>query len=47
MARGVRRLTQGLQETRNQRIMDPEVQTHFEAKYARLGRDLYYLELTR
>jgi tRNA (guanine-N7-)-methyltransferase len=34
-------------ETRNQRIMDPEVQTHFEAKYARLGRDLYYLELTR
>ncbi len=34
-------------EQRNQRIMDPGVQTHFEAKYARWGRDLYYLELVK
>jgi tRNA (guanine-N7-)-methyltransferase len=34
-------------ERRNQRIMDPGVQTHFEAKYARAGRDLYYLELVK
>lgn len=34
-------------ERRNERIMDPGVQTHFEAKYARAGRDLYYLELVK
>jgi len=34
-------------EQRNERILDPGVQTHFEAKYARAGRDLYYLELVR
>lgn len=34
-------------EHRNQRILDPGVQTHFEAKYARAGRDLYYLELVK
>jgi len=34
-------------ESRNARILDPGVQTHFEAKYARQGRDLYYMELCR
>lgn len=34
-------------ERRNERIMDPGVQTHFEAKYTRAGRDLYYLELVK
>ena len=34
-------------ESRNQRILDPGVQTHYEAKYARIGRDLYYMELRK
>ncbi len=34
-------------QSRNQRILDPGVQTHFEAKYARQGRDLYYMELRK
>lgn len=34
-------------ERRNERIVDPGVQTHFEAKYSRAGRDLYYLELVK
>ena len=34
-------------EKRNERILDPGVHTHFEAKYARAGRDLYYLELVK
>jgi tRNA (guanine-N7-)-methyltransferase len=34
-------------EKRNERILDPGVQTHFEAKYARAGRDIYYLELVK
>jgi tRNA (guanine-N7-)-methyltransferase len=40
-------LWSGLRESRNARILDPGVQTHFEAKYTRQGRDLYYMELTR
>jgi hypothetical protein len=36
-----------VRESRNERILDPGVQTHFEAKYARQGRDIYYMELTR
>lgn len=40
-------LWSGFTERRNERIMDPGVQTHFEAKYVRAGRELYYLELTR
>jgi tRNA (guanine-N7-)-methyltransferase len=34
-------------ESRNTRILDPGVRTHFEAKYTRLGRELYYLELVK
>lgn len=34
-------------ESRNQRLLDPEILTHFEAKYRREGRLLYYMELTR
>lgn len=40
-------LWSAIRESRNARILDPHVQTHFEAKYARQGRDLYYIELTR
>lgn len=40
-------LWSALRESRNARILDPEVQTHFEAKYRRQGRDLYYLELMK
>jgi len=40
-------LWSGVRQSRNERILDPGVQTHFEAKYARQGRDLYYMELTR
>lgn len=40
-------LWSGSRERHNERIMDPGVQTHFEAKYARAGRDLYYLELAK
>ncbi len=36
-----------VRETRNERILDPGVQTHFEAKYTRAGRDLYYMELCK
>ena len=32
-------------ESRNQRLFEPQLQTNFEAKYAKEGRDLYYLEL--
>jgi tRNA (guanine-N7-)-methyltransferase len=34
-------------ETKNERIMNPEFRTNFEAKYEREGRDLYYLELRK
>ncbi len=37
----------GVRESRNERLLDPEVLTHFEAKYRREGRDLYYIELTK
>jgi tRNA G46 methylase TrmB len=40
-------LWSGATERRNERIMDPGVQTHFEAKYTRAGRDLYYMELVK
>jgi tRNA (guanine-N7-)-methyltransferase len=36
-----------VRESRNQRLLDPEVLTHFEAKYRRQCRDLYYIELSR
>lgn len=36
-----------MRESRNARILDPGVQTHFEAKYVRQGRDLYYMELCK
>jgi tRNA (guanine-N7-)-methyltransferase len=36
-----------VRESRNARILDPGVQTHFEAKYTRAGRDLYYMELRK
>ncbi len=36
-----------VRETHNERILDPGVQTHYEAKYARQGRDLYYIELAK
>jgi tRNA (guanine-N7-)-methyltransferase len=41
------RMWSGSRERHNERIIDPGVQTHFEAKYARAGRDLYYLELVK
>jgi tRNA (guanine-N7-)-methyltransferase len=37
----------GVRESRNERLLDPEILTHFEAKYRRQGRDLYYIELTK
>ena len=40
-------LWSNVRETRNERIVDPGVQTHFEAKYTRAGRDLYYMELRK
>lgn len=36
-----------VRQSQNERILDPEILTHFEAKYRREGRDLYYIELTR
>ncbi len=40
-------LWSNVRQSRNQRILDPGVQTHFEAKYTRQGRDLYYMELRK
>ena len=40
-------LWSGVRESRNERILDPEILTHFEAKYRRQGRLLYYIELTK
>jgi tRNA (guanine-N7-)-methyltransferase len=34
-------------EEKNARILDPHVKTHYEAKYIRQGRDLYYIELRK
>jgi tRNA (guanine-N7-)-methyltransferase len=36
-----------VRESRNERLLDPEILTHFEAKYRREGRLLYYIELTK
>ena len=36
-----------VRESQNQRLLDPELLTHFEAKYRREGRVLYYIELTK
>jgi tRNA (guanine-N7-)-methyltransferase len=36
-----------VRESRNERLLDPEILTHFEAKYRREGRLLYYMELTK
>jgi tRNA (guanine-N7-)-methyltransferase len=40
-------LWSGVRESQNQRILDPEILTHFEAKYRRAGRLLYYMELAK
>jgi tRNA (guanine-N7-)-methyltransferase len=40
-------LWSGVRESRNERLLDPEILTHFEAKYRRQGRDLYYIELSK
>jgi tRNA (guanine-N7-)-methyltransferase len=40
-------LWSGVRESRNERLLDPEIETHFEAKYRRQGRDLYYIELRK
>ena len=34
-------------ESQNERLLDPEILTHFEAKYRRQGRLLYYIELSK
>jgi tRNA (guanine-N7-)-methyltransferase len=39
-------LWSGVRES-NERLIDPEILTHFEAKYRRQGRLLYYIELTK
>ena len=36
-----------VRESQNERLLDPEILTHFEAKYRREGRVLYYIELTK
>jgi len=40
-------LWSGVRESRNERLLDPEIRTHFEAKYIRQGRELYYIELMK
>jgi len=40
-------LWRDVRESRNERLLDPEIQTHFEAKYRRQGRLLYYIELSK
>jgi tRNA (guanine-N7-)-methyltransferase len=40
-------LWSGVRESRNERLLDPEILTHFEAKYRRQGRLLYYIELRK
>lgn len=40
-------LWSGVRESQNERLLDPEILTHFEAKYRREGRVLYYIELTK
>jgi tRNA (guanine-N7-)-methyltransferase len=36
-----------VRDSQNERLLDPEILTHFEAKYRREGRTLYYIELTK
>ena len=36
-----------VRESQNERLLDPEIETHFEAKYRRQGRLLYYIELSK
>jgi tRNA (guanine-N7-)-methyltransferase len=36
-----------VRQSQNERILDPEILTHFEAKYRREGRVLYYMELAK
>jgi len=36
-----------VRESKNERLLDPDFQTHYEAKYTRQGRDLYYIELIK
>jgi tRNA (guanine-N7-)-methyltransferase len=40
-------LWSGVRESRNQRLLDPGIRSHFEAKYIRAGRELYYIELRK
>ncbi|HKW13853.1 MAG TPA: tRNA (guanosine(46)-N7)-methyltransferase TrmB [Candidatus Krumholzibacteria bacterium] len=40
-------LWRDVRESQNERLLDPEILTHFEAKYRREGRVLYYIELTK
>ena len=40
-------LWNNVRESRDERLLDPEILTHFEAKYRREGRLLYYIELTK
>jgi tRNA (guanine-N7-)-methyltransferase len=40
-------LWRDVRESQNERLLDPEILTHFEAKYQRLGRTLYYIELSK
>jgi tRNA (guanine-N7-)-methyltransferase len=40
-------LWSSVRESRNERLLDPEILTHFEAKYRREGRLLYYIELSK
>jgi tRNA (guanine-N7-)-methyltransferase len=40
-------LWRDVRESRNERLLDPEILTHFEAKYRREGRVLYYIELQK
>lgn len=40
-------LWQGVRESRNERLMNPDIKTNFEIKYEAAGRDLYYLELKK
>ncbi|HEX6790219.1 MAG TPA: tRNA (guanosine(46)-N7)-methyltransferase TrmB [Candidatus Krumholzibacteria bacterium] len=40
-------LWSAVRESQNERLLDPEILTHFEAKYRRQGRPLYYMELIK
>ncbi len=40
-------LWRDVRESQNERLLDPEILTHFEAKYRREGRVLYYIELCK